>query len=376
MSNYFDRPSIQIVDPINGHHIMTKLERCARTCYQSEDKEHKTPTVDFLKGIIKSGHTSVLEHESITINLTTNRGVLAELTRHRIGVGYSVESTRYVNYENGVHFILPLEYDFAWTGLPVEKKLEARRKIFEESVETSAYAYGQLIKNGAKPQEARSVLPQALRVNMKVTMNIRAWRHFFELRCAPSAHPDIKEIAIALLIHFNKKMLPLFEDIKYDTKFYEKYHGRIDKIVTTSQKAERDELEKELERRMLSDSTPTGKKLVNDEDVKDKDKDVESVKTRHAQSIDSLQEALEKITKVIKDREASYKETVEKMTAAMDIENETRDDDEYVSLQDLFNIAEELGNRRLNAKKDAIVECYHLSDANDVSNLIKSLFKE
>jgi thymidylate synthase (FAD) len=223
-------PSVQFVDGVNGFHIMRKLEKCARTCYQSEFKQHTKPTADFLREIIKSGHTSVLEHQSVTVDVITSRDVLAEWTRHRIGVGYSVESTRYVNYSKGVEFIIPVEYDKNAKVFPDGKALDIRYKIFQEACETAAYAYNQLIKNGAKPQEARAVLPQALKVNMKVTMNIRAWRHFFELRCASSAHPNIREIAIAILLEFRKKMLPLFEDIRYDEEFYINHKARIDNI--------------------------------------------------------------------------------------------------------------------------------------------------
>ena len=230
-------PSAQFVDEVNGFHIMRNLEKCARTCYQSEFKQHTKPTADFLRGIIKSGHTSVLEHQSVTVDVITSRDVLVEWTRHRIGVGYSVESTRYVNYSKGVEFIIPVEYDKNAKVFPDGKALDVRYKIFQEACETAAYAYNQLIKNGAKPQEARAVLPQALKVNMKVTMNIRAWRHFFELRCASSAHPNIREIAIAILLEFRKKMLPLFEDIKYDEDFYINHKTRIDNIFHVSTKA-------------------------------------------------------------------------------------------------------------------------------------------
>lgn len=366
MSNYFDRPSIRIVDPINGTHIMKKLEKCARTCYQSEGKEHKTSTEEFLKGIIKSGHTSVLEHESITIDLITNRGVLAELTRHRIGVGYSVESTRYVNYEKGVHFILPIEYDFEWTNLPIDKKLETRRLIFKESVETSAYAYEQLIKNGAKPQEARSVLPQALKVNMKVTMNIRAWRHFFELRCASGAHPDIKEIAIALLLYFRKKMLPLFEDIKYDAKFYEKYQNRIDRIIETP-KSESDALQRELQRRMQNDSIPTGKKLDKSED------NVDKIKERHQNKIDDMEQYIENITKYADEIDKRRQDRINKMTAAMNTED---DDDEYISLDEALNKLDEVFEKWDKSCKKPKVECFHIDSPEDVTRLMKHLFEE
>jgi len=278
-------PSAQFVDNVNGFHIMRNLEKCARTCYQSEFKQHTKPTAEFLRGIIKSGHTSVLEHQSVTVDVITSRDVLAEWTRHRIGVGYSVESTRYVNYSKGVEFIIPVEYDKNAKVFPDGKALDIRYKIFQEACETAAYAYNQLIKNGAKPQEARAVLPQALKVNMKVTMNIRAWRHFFELRCASSAHPNIREIAIALLLEFRKKMLPLFEDIEYDKDFYINHKTRIDSIFHVSTK--------------------------------------ETMQTSNQSVLNLSKDDYEEYMK------ATEKEKIDKMTAAMELDKDAKDEPEF-----------------------------------------------
>ena len=289
-------PSAQFVDDVNGFHIMRNLEKCARTCYQSEFKQHTKPTADFLRGIIKSGHTSVLEHQSVTVDVITSRDVLAEWTRHRIGVGYSVESTRYVNYSKGVEFIIPVEYDKNAKVFPDGKALDIRYKIFQEACETAAYAYNQLIKNGAKPQEARAVLPQALKVNMKVTMNIRAWRHFFELRCASSAHPNIREIAIAILLEFRKKMLPLFEDIKYDEEFYINHKVRIDSIFHVQTKA--------------------------------------TMQTFDNGILNLPKDSYEEYMK------ATEKEKIDKMTAAMELDKDTKDKPEFeqMDLDQLFDM--------------------------------------
>ena len=48
---------------------------------------------------------------------------------------------------------------------------------------------------GCTPQQARSVLPNSLKTEVIVTMNLDGWKHFFELRCAPTAHPDMQEVA-------------------------------------------------------------------------------------------------------------------------------------------------------------------------------------
>ena len=71
-----------------------------------------------------------------------------------------------------------------------------------------------LIRLGATPQEARSVLPNSLKTEIVVTMNLREWRHFFKLRTSPAAHPQIREVAIPMLERF-KEIIPIvFDDIQ------------------------------------------------------------------------------------------------------------------------------------------------------------------
>ena len=219
-------PSVTIVDTINGTEIMKKLERCARTCYQSQDKAKESPD-KFIAGIIKNGHESVLEHVSITVDIVTDRGVLAEIIRHRIA-SYSVESTRYCNYgKKGVTFVRPIEYTS-----PLDRvSQDIRFNRWTASCELSELEYKNLLEAGATPQEARSVLNHSLKCEMVVTMNIREWRHFFKLRCAKPAHPHMKEIAIPLLLHFKNEMPVLFSDISYDEEFYKTYQLALADVV-------------------------------------------------------------------------------------------------------------------------------------------------
>ena len=74
--------------------------------------------------------------------------------------------------------------------------------------------YFMLLNLGATPQEARSVLPNSLKTEIIVTMNIREWRHFFKLRTAKVAHPQIREVAIPLLKELQQLAPALFEDIE------------------------------------------------------------------------------------------------------------------------------------------------------------------
>lgn len=82
-----------------------------------------------------------------------------------------------------------------------------------EDVETT---YFMLLDEGAKPQMARSILPNSLKTELVMTANLREWRHFFTLRTAPAAHPQLREITIPLLLELQAKIPVVFNDIEVD----------------------------------------------------------------------------------------------------------------------------------------------------------------
>lgn len=196
-------PQVIIETPINAKEIYTSLERYGRTAYKSEDKITQGSAEKFLHNIIKSGHESVLEHENITVRFICDRGVTHELVRHRIAA-YTQESTRYVNYaKRGMQVIKPCfweegsnEYHFWMNAMSVAESM-----------------YNALIREGATPQEARSVLPNSLKTEIVATMNIREWRHVLRLRTSKAAHPQMREIMCELLSRLKQVLPVLLEDI-------------------------------------------------------------------------------------------------------------------------------------------------------------------
>lgn len=203
------QPHVNVVDPPDWECILRKLNRSARVCYLSEPKDQ--PDEKLVKNIRVSGHTSVLEHVAVTFDIITDRGVLAEFTRHR-HASYSVESTRYCNYQGGMTFIDMIEF--------VNDEDKTNHDVWEEACRVSAGYYDKLMKSGCKPQTARSVLNNSLKCKMRVTMNLRSMMNFFDLRCDAAAHPHIKQIAIPMLMYMCEKLPVVFEDIPYDESFF------------------------------------------------------------------------------------------------------------------------------------------------------------
>lgn len=90
---------------------------------------------------------------------------------------------------------------------------DSDREIVKSAYRMSETMYKALIKHGVAPQIARCVLPTGLKTEIVVTANYREWRHIFKLRCAPDAHPQIREVMIPLLEELKQKIPVIFEDI-------------------------------------------------------------------------------------------------------------------------------------------------------------------
>lgn len=202
------KPNIEILDIKSQEATLQKLERIGRVCYKSEGKITDNSSEQFIRNLIKRGHESVIEHESITVKVVCDRGVSHEIVRHRIA-SYSQESTRYCNYsdEKFGGEITVIEPNFLIPGTDVYD-------LWRVSCETAEADYFDLLNDGLSPQEARAVLPNSLKTEIVITMNLREWRHFFRLRTAKAAHPQMRQIANVILQEFKKRLPVIFEDLK------------------------------------------------------------------------------------------------------------------------------------------------------------------
>ncbi|MCI9533006.1 MAG: FAD-dependent thymidylate synthase [Lachnospiraceae bacterium] len=201
------KPQVEILDEINGDEILRKIERAGRVCYKSEERITPDSAKAFIQNILKSGHESVIEHEKVSVRIICDRGVTHEIVRHRMA-SYSQESTRYCNYAkdkfgNELTFIKPCFWE--------EGSEEYQR--WAQMMQKIEDTYNEMVAMGAKPQEARSILPNSLKTEIIVTMDLREWRHFFKLRTAERAHPQMREVAYMLLEEMKKRIDVVFDDI-------------------------------------------------------------------------------------------------------------------------------------------------------------------
>lgn len=172
----------------------------ARNCYSADSIDGIADLVlekdqsRFLRGVIASGHHSVLEHVSFTFGISgVSRALLAQITRHRIA-SFSVQSQRYVGLENGFDYVIPPRIQ----ALGDE---EVGRFHSQMALIQSWYNEWREKLGGGEGanEDARFVLPNACCTQIVMTMNARELLNFFSLRCCNRAQWEIRAVADKML---------------------------------------------------------------------------------------------------------------------------------------------------------------------------------
>lgn len=198
------------------------IEQAARTCWNSKGKIKPGSDATIAKTLKAKGHGAMLEFGDAMVEFITNRGVTHEIVRHRVGMSYAQESTRYIEYGEDMEFIRPVWLDRECLGLWDREKIislktdESKHTImtFVAPLDISQKAYKVLIdKSGWRPEQAREVLTNSLRTKITVKGNFRAWLHMFGLRCSKKAHPQLRALMLPLLAEFHERVPVLFDDI-------------------------------------------------------------------------------------------------------------------------------------------------------------------
>ena len=183
-----------------------------RLCYapvsaaELKDAMSDEDVARLVRGLVRSGHHSALEHASFTFAIDgISRACSHQLVRHRVA-SYSQQSQRYVRFTSDGGFIMPPK---------VEANAEAR-EIFLEAMESARRSYEKLVElglaegrtNESACEDARFVLPNAAETKIVVTMNARELRHFFSLRCCRRAQWEINRLAW-IMRHLALSVAPL-----------------------------------------------------------------------------------------------------------------------------------------------------------------------
>lgn len=147
-------------------------------CYQKEINFEKM--VQFLK------HESAIEHAVFNFEISASRVCWEQIVRHRIA-SYTAQSHRYTEpSKEDTHYFIPSEI----MSLSNELILE-----WIDDCEHSHDIYMKWRKRGIKKETARYVINKGIKINARVTMNLRSIVHFISLRTDPHAQEEIRIMA-------------------------------------------------------------------------------------------------------------------------------------------------------------------------------------
>ena len=200
---------IELLPTIDANSILKHVEFACRMCYKSHDKITEHSAEKLIKHCLTAQHESVLEHVQLSFQVVLSRSTLAQWTRHRIA-SYSVESQRYCNYtkdkfSNEITFIKPHWYSQIPFDVEFGSMTDKQKQIWSmwSTINAAAHEaeenYELLINLGAKPEDAREVLPNMTKTEMVWSANLREIRHFIKLRSSHHADPNIRKLAVQLI---------------------------------------------------------------------------------------------------------------------------------------------------------------------------------
>ena len=196
IEKYRQNPYSKAIWNNNGHYISTNYRVLVENNW-----------LDDLKYLCKP---TEYHHKRYTVKFILDRGILAEFTRHR-KFSFMAESSRYNNYSknkfgNELTYIKPCWCDNIKEGkFETYDGLTKEEGCFIHSLLTAEAQYLYLVNSGWKAEQARDILPLALKTELYMCGYAEDWEKFFELRCAPNVHPQCKELTIPLRDEFIKR---------------------------------------------------------------------------------------------------------------------------------------------------------------------------
>ena len=188
----------------------------------SNPKNQENPNVaGLLKYCIKHGHWSVFEQAHMTVEISTTRGLAAQILRHR-SFTYQEFSQRYAdssmlakeiplpelrrqdtkNRQNSIDDVDPfVNQDFQ---LKMQRHFVDGMKLYKEMLDA-----------GIAKECARFVLPLATPTKLYMTGSIRSWIHYIDLRSAHGTQKEHMQIAESCRDIFIEQFPIIAEALEY-----------------------------------------------------------------------------------------------------------------------------------------------------------------
>lgn len=240
----FEEPfDAYMADPISATDGQAVALTAIRTCYSplkpseivgvegekyfgnvASDGGTGTDADRLFRQIVKSKHLSTLEHITFTFAVEgVSRALLAQLTRHRVGFSFSVQSQRYVKLgsgdkSGGFDYVVPDKVKSSRTRIAGDEDSEVYAEwYFHKFMEYAQTTYDRLREAGIPAEDARAILPNAAATNLTMTANLRALLDFYgKRRKGRGAQAEVANLAERLrecVVDVEPWLDPFFEEV-------------------------------------------------------------------------------------------------------------------------------------------------------------------
>ena len=196
---------------------------------------------------VKTGSSDLLRHGSFTFDIEgVSRAASHQIVRHRIA-SFSQQSQRYVKITRSYGYLKPpgISEDLK---VPVEIRGQKMDLNFSDVMDLTRQAEEGLVAKGVKAEDSRYLRPNAATTNIVMSMSPRQLIHFFNLRCAPDAQWEIRDLAwsmysaVSLVYPEVFRPLPAAEDSDYIKKRVGIVQELVEKYGPHFRQAKSDEL--------------------------------------------------------------------------------------------------------------------------------------
>lgn len=167
------------------------ISYAAGVCYNKQDVYNEKR----VRGCIKAGHGSVVEHVHIVYELSNiSRSCLAQLCRHR-HISLSVQSQRYCKFDEKTL------KDGNWYVTPPSVKVDSKTlEEYCDDMDSQLKKYINLTNLGVKAEDARFLLPESTKTRLVMSTNARELQSILKLRLDSHAQWEIRGLANEMVV--------------------------------------------------------------------------------------------------------------------------------------------------------------------------------
>jgi len=173
-----------------------------------------------LRYCIKHNHWSVFEQSTLTLEIETNRGIAAQILRHR-SFTFQEFSQRYADSSLLGEIPVPelrrqdtKNRQNSTDDLPQDLKQDLWLQI-NDHFQESMTLYKKLLDAGVAKECARFVLPLATPTRIYMTGSCRSWIHYINLRSAHGTQKEHMQIAEDCKVIFKEQFPTVAEALDW-----------------------------------------------------------------------------------------------------------------------------------------------------------------